>query len=611
MNYWSIIFGEGSSTRSGVQNEAPLYYIIDSTLKEYFENDLVLCILEPLEIHKLNDAQYRVFVRARLSTEQAQKIGSRFVDMIHELFTEDVSISQSKYLYFGDETGEHEIFDAEDRPTIFPPSADLSDWVEAHTAPLRWHYTTLDASPKGAIDGKFQRYRDAQTNLIAEFFPDSGGGKTEGYLYNLLVPAAFQGADTHSRSKRALGAIFLVVLTKRPIPPALRELLFLRLSLFMYYYHSAEAIDKLIVESGLDRYQRILNMLEMPLTNLTTALSEVERDAQELRAILFEPSRGLLAARHRISDLFKEGEWIQTPDGGSIRVEHQPDQIPDSRHAQWTLAYLLASIRGDKPKIKSAKEALAYELVFFRDARRANESPYQGLAKSLNRFLPGEFDEWCGNGWQKIEDIESLKEVLGTFKQHLFHILKPDYGKGLTLNNIHTLLGIGLRPSSPKAGSVCVVPRLNEPFSSFAHLLEFLGMLVEQHPDFRQHGGEAFEVSVAGCSCLNNSKKSNCFPIVTIAAPSSNWIDAGGKTSAYKDYQAVADDFNRMIDDKSALQSRELRQLGNFRGSFAYLFNRTDPKPKLSTNNECLICGWERFQIRFQGKDLILATVQN
>jgi len=613
MNYRSIIFGDESAARASASEAPRLYEVVDSTLKDYLD-DLALCILEPLEIHKLNDGQYRVFVRSRLTEDKSKVIGVKFVELIQTLFTqEEASISRSKYLYFGNETtGEHGIFDAEDQLSFKPSSSPLSNWVEARTEPLRWNYATLDATPKAGIDEKFLRYRRSQAGLTDEFFSESQSNAVDGYLYNLLIPAAFQGAMKHSRSKRALGAIFLVLLIKRKIPQAVRELLFLRLSLFMYYYHSAEAIDKLIVESGMDRYQRILGMLEKPLSNLTTALTEVERDAQELRAVLFEPSRGLLAARHRIAVFFKEGEMLQTPNGGWVPIAHQPEQIRDPQHAQWTLAYLLASIRGDKPKIPSPQEALIFELVFFRNALQSNENPYQGLAQSLDRLLTDGLNGWCLDIQARTMNLDLLKNELASFKENLFQILKPDYQHSLTRNHIYTLLGIGQAPSSARDGAACVMPGLCDPFSSFAHLLEFLGMLAEQHPEFKSADGRAkFGVTIAGCTCNNQDSQSgrlNCSPIATISAPSIPWIDPGDQNPFYKDYSAVGADFTRMIADTSLQQSRELGQLGNFRGSFAYLFNRTNPKPDVCATVDALSCKWARFQIQFCGKNLILAN---
>lgn len=610
MDYESLIFGEKPSTPAERSDPNRLGKIIDFTLKDYLDtDDLVLCILEPLEVYKLNAAKYRVFVRARLDTENVKKVGVDFIKMIHEMFDADASISRSRYLYFGDATGEHEIFDAEDLLQIESPTSPLSEWQEALTEPLRWNYAVLDAANRHKIEEKFAIYREGQQKLMQCYFSGSELPKKKSFLYNLLIPAAFQGEEQYNRSKRALGAVFLVLLTTREVPSPLRELLFLRLSMSMYYYHSAEAIDKLIVESGMDRYQRILSMLEMPLANLTTALSEVERDAQELRAILLEPSRGLLAARNRIACFFREGEWLQTPDGGSIRIEHQPHQIEELRHAQWTLVYLLASIRGDKPKIQSSKEALAYEVVFFKEAKESSKSPFQGLALSIDRLLPEGLDSWCSGGLEKINDPVPLKEALASFKVNLFQVLKPDYNGSLTQNHIYTLLGIGERPSSVKVGEVCVVPQLFDPFSSFAHFLEFLGMLVEQHSDFRVFGGNAFNVQVEGCHCNGGSQKSKCFPTTKIVAPDASWINVG-KGSRYEDITNLVQDLERMMTDNTTSKTLEVRQLGNFRSSFAYLFSRTNPRPSVHESNSELVCSWGHFEVRFAGKELIIKSLQ-
>lgn len=607
MDYKSVILGNAAET-SDQEDEHPLRRVIDSTLVDFLGNDLVFCLLEPLEIYKLDDAKYRVHVRSRLGEEESKSIGADFVAMIHKLFDDEtVSISQSEYLYFGSsaESGEkHKIFEAEDEVQFSCPSAPLTDWLEAKTDPLRWSYAALDPAGPAEIQGKFERYRRAQvSDLLEKYFPATAHVE-QGFLYNLLVPAAFQGKKEHSRSKRALGAVFLVVLSKRSIPDEVRERLFMRLSLCMYYFHSAEAIDKLIVESGMDRYRSILGMLESPLIQLTSALSEVERDAQELRAILFEPSRGLMAARHRLAEYFKEGLWIQTPDGGSFSVRHQPSDIRSLRDAQWTLAFLLSAIRGEKPKILSSKEALAFELVFFREGSKNPESPYHGLSNAVARFFPGGLEKWCSEGWAKVDDLSAITSVLSSFKENLFSVLKPDFDSSLTVSHVYMLLGIGKEPTA-RQGASCVVPKLSEPFSSFAHLVEFLGMLIEQHAGSRDHSGLDFVVEIEGCSCNGGKAKAKCKPQATISSELGSWIVVG-ESSRFKTYDELAGCLRLLISEKKARGSRDITQMGNFIGCFAYLFERCSEVEAVLTESDLLAIRWQRFEILFKDRKLML-----
>ncbi len=60
----------------------------------------------------------------------------------------------------------------------------------------------------------------------------------------------------------------------------------------------------------LDKYHKMLALLMNPLENLTQALEEMQADAQNLRAVLYEPSNAIFAAAPRVTKYFTEGATV-------------------------------------------------------------------------------------------------------------------------------------------------------------------------------------------------------------------------------------------------------------------------------------------------------------
>lgn len=595
MDYWSLLGGERAKSAPPSITD-----VIDSVLSPYW-NQIDLCVVEPLEIYKLDRGQYHVLVKGNLADDQCDSAGKSFINMVHELFTgTNASISRSRLLYFGESHNEaHQIFSSCD-PFNYPyPKLNANPrWVTAQTEPLRWSYADLLDSELSAVEEKFSLYRKAQ---IERWLPGVWGideNGSNGFLYNLLIPAAFQGDLKHERARRALGAVFIVIVSRNKIDQQVVESLFLRVSLFMYYYHSAEAIDSLIIQTGMDRYQKMLLMLQAPLNNLTSSLQEMERDAQELRAVLYEPVRGLLAARRRIAEYFRGGEWLSTPGGGFV-IAHKPADIADLAQAQWTLAHLLAGVRGDRPRLVSAKESLAYEVAFFSAALEDEKHQFHEFSHAVNRLGDCGINRMVRNGMAALDNLAELVGFISAFKLNLFTILKPDYSWPLTTGHLHSLISAPLPTGrdADNARTTCIVSLHNTPFVSYAHFIEFLGLMFSQHSDCKARGMSSFEVDCIGCEgCCSRSHGGVIS--TTFKAHASPWIVPDELSNVVDLLQQM----NRAKAQTTPFLSGDFsdRQYGDFVSCFSYLFRRSiTPAESINGIEGGVRISWKMFELEF------------
>ena len=80
---------------------------------------------------------------------------------------------------------------------------------------------------------------------------------------------------------------------------------------------------------SLRKYKQMMELLSSPLRNLTEALATMQRDTQQLRAILYEPSKTIFESYQRISVLFEEGNTVYISDSIQIVITHNPSYYDD------------------------------------------------------------------------------------------------------------------------------------------------------------------------------------------------------------------------------------------------------------------------------------------
>ena len=76
--------------------------------------------------------------------------------------------------------------------------------------------------------------------------------------------------------------------------------------------------------ANLRKYEQMLDLLASPLGNITDALATMQRDTQELRAVLYEPARAIFESHTRLNELFKEGQQIRISPDICIIAAHEP-----------------------------------------------------------------------------------------------------------------------------------------------------------------------------------------------------------------------------------------------------------------------------------------------
>ena len=77
------------------------------------------------------------------------------------------------------------------------------------------------------------------------------------------------------------------------------------------------------------KYKQMMDLLSTPLHKLTGALAEMQRDTQELRAILYEPAQTIFESYQRISELFERGRRVQISKHMTILIAHNPEHYRD------------------------------------------------------------------------------------------------------------------------------------------------------------------------------------------------------------------------------------------------------------------------------------------
>jgi hypothetical protein len=81
-------------------------------------------------------------------------------------------------------------------------------------------------------------------------------------------------------------------------------------------------LERELRERDQQKFRLMIERLQTPLESLTTAFSTMERDTQELRAVLYDPAKALFKCHGRLADLFSEDNPIQASKSVMIRAAH-------------------------------------------------------------------------------------------------------------------------------------------------------------------------------------------------------------------------------------------------------------------------------------------------
>lgn len=236
----------------------------------------------------------------------------------------------------------------------------------------------------------------------------------------------------------------------------------------------------------LAHYKRMLDLLERPLRSLTEALGKTQRDAQELRAILYDPVEAIFSVHTQLADLFDDSKSIKNPDGSTLTIEHQPTGYKLLTDAQWALAHALARCRGGKinKTSKVPQSALQDEVSFLKLALNSLEHPFHSYANALIEVLGVEKN--CVDTMVHAP-LPKLIDYLSTLKNCLFDPFKPGTGSNELLWG---RLAILLRPEVTRTlttnlghelsedNLLCIAERTSSRLVTQAHLMKFVSGVV-------------------------------------------------------------------------------------------------------------------------------------
>ena len=180
------------------------------------------------------------------------------------------------------------------------------------------------------------------------------------------------------------------------------------------------------------KHEQMLTLLAGPLQNLTESLATMQRDAQELRAVLYDPAKALFASHTSLAKLFEEDAEFQVSRDLRVMVAHNmtgykgeshddaasPKDRRDTKlNGQVILAVALCRLFGCEDKLNDAPSSvLLVERAKHELALRMKMPAFSDLSRDLKWLLKFEPD---------IEALFSMPSVaLSAIKKSLFDPFK-------------------------------------------------------------------------------------------------------------------------------------------------------------------------------------------
>lgn len=112
--------------------------------------------------------------------------------------------------------------------------------------------------------------------------------------------------------------------TKLSDDPKLQEFLCKSLAYRLRRFHKTlDQLQAKAVIEELKKYKQMMEQLAAPLNNVSEALTRMQKDTQELRAVLFDPAKALFNCAPLLEELFHEGAEIPVGQTVKVKVSHQ------------------------------------------------------------------------------------------------------------------------------------------------------------------------------------------------------------------------------------------------------------------------------------------------
>jgi hypothetical protein len=239
---------------------------------------------------------------------------------------------------------------------------------------------------------------------------------------------------------------------------------------------------------SLEKSRQMLQQLNGPLKSLSDALGKTQAEAQEIRAILYEPMEAIFALVPRIAEFFEQNRRINNPDRSTTRISHQPSNY-SLADARWVLAHVLATFRGREILTKTSEDALAEEIDALSKASQDGASAFQQLSVTTLRLIDYAPPD-------SLDPIKALERV----KERLFSPFKPDNGlRAIEGDAIAALLPAEARITYAYDETTFrmseVIPEGLNPFATQGHLLRFISGVVSATFNASEGGCKRFVIS--------------------------------------------------------------------------------------------------------------------
>jgi len=99
----------------------------------------------------------------------------------------------------------------------------------------------------------------------------------------------------------------------------------------------------------------MLQLLSDPLNRVTSAIGDLQRDAQELRAVLYDPGKAIFESHAKLDTLFDDGTDCHFGPDLKIQIQHQPNDYKNEDDARCVLAKALLIILGQDERLLVAR----------------------------------------------------------------------------------------------------------------------------------------------------------------------------------------------------------------------------------------------------------------